>query len=915
MKNKIFILILLFTFFLGFSETTIFANNNGPFAYSTNESQTYLKSGEYMYNEIERQIYEHSESIELEYEITEDLNIQDMELDYETTNNIIINMEETSNNSFSLSFYTNNTGEFIIEIICTLTLNDNSIVVLNDEIFIYAIEEFDFLSKASILDAKFYCYEYLTNTTNPSFEEFDAFYSGELDNNINLNTGTTNLENGGQASTMSMDNINVYGTITWVDREGNSHNAAYITVEIIDKDILGINNVLETTTTNENGQYNASVSNTAFLENGGNDITIRVSAQGGNIKVVNNSGSVYKITKDDINSNYTDTSLQIDFEIDSNDYTSSDDKERANAFRVHQAMNLGAKYVETKKGNRLDEIKVVFPTTKSTSCFTGTELHILQDDKDDWDVMLHEYGHYVSYYYNTNNSSGGTHSSGTCLNHIHGKSKGMPLAWSEGWATYFSISAQLETNSIALNILNVGDTNYTDTVDSSLNYSIESPLKSRYQYGESNEANIAAVLLDLADEENDEGIELGYNYIWNLINNSQCKNMSDFMNQLYSQISDFECAEIGEILSSLDTAPELDNPANNFTCDWNIPTFEWVPNGGRNADGKNYSNNLFTIVFYDRYKDKIFEKTGISNSSYTPTEAEWGEILSQSFEYIYWAVIGYQTTDYTTGGYYSHFRKLNIPSPQNIYLDDVITDTIESDQVNWYKFVAPMTGTYVFESTGSYDTYGELFSSLAFNRSTTNRLIDGYDDDDGEGFNFKIEYDLEYKQVVYIRVRQYSYQSIDSFSLSIICTAHEHAYEYEPVNSQYHILECHCGVTSGSQERHVIDGSYIDPIGNGRYKPCAMCGAAIDTWSGGIFPVLRNNQIIYVMYETQSDDNLNITQTNLNFENQLMNVLQYSVNGSYKLSDGTIILVEEDIDAYFEGTLIFYDEGEIPLIE
>ncbi len=64
-----------------------------------------------MYNEIERQIYAHSKSIELEYEISEDLNVQDMELDYETAYNIIINMEETSNNSLSLSFYTNNTGE------------------------------------------------------------------------------------------------------------------------------------------------------------------------------------------------------------------------------------------------------------------------------------------------------------------------------------------------------------------------------------------------------------------------------------------------------------------------------------------------------------------------------------------------------------------------------------------------------------------------------------------------------------------------------------------------------------------------------------------------------------------------------------------------------------------------------------
>ena len=33
-------------------------------------------------------------------------------------------------------------------------------------------------------------------------------------------------------------------------------------------------------------------------------------------------------------------------------------------------------------------------------------------------------------------------------------------------------------------------------------------------------------------------------------------------------------------------------------------------------------------------------------------------------------------------------------------------------------------------------------------------------------------------------------------------------------------------------------------------------------------------------------------------------------NGSYILPNGIIVLVEEDIEAYFAGTLIFYDEDE-----
>ena len=40
-----------------------------------------------------------------------------------------------------------------------------------------------------------------------------------------------------------------------------------------------------------------------------------------------------------------------------------------------------------------------------------------------------------------------------------------------------------------------------------------------------------------------------------------------------------------------------------------------------------------------------------------------------------------------------------------------------------------------------------------------------------------------------------------------------------------------------------------------------------------------------------------------------MGIGKESANGSYILPNGVIVLVEEDIDAYFAGTLIFYDGG------
>ena len=39
-----------------------------------------------------------------------------------------------------------------------------------------------------------------------------------------------------------------------------------------------------------------------------------------------------------------------------------------------------------------------------------------------------------------------------------------------------------------------------------------------------------------------------------------------------------------------------------------------------------------------------------------------------------------------------------------------------------------------------------------------------------------------------------------------------------------------------------------------------------------------------------------------------------SANGSYVLSNGCVVLVEEDKEAYFNDTLQFYPRGEVPQI-
>ena len=49
--------------------------------------------------------------------------------------------------------------------------------------------------------------------------------------------------------------------------------------------------------------------------------------------------------------------------------------------------------------------------------------------------------------------------------------------------------------------------------------------------------------------------------------------------------------------------------------------------------------------------------------------------------------------------------------------------------------------------------------------------------------------------------------------------------------------------------------------------------------------------------------------------NIILSITKVSANGSYILPDGTIVLVDEDIEAYLNGTLVFYDKGNVPQVQ
>lgn len=83
-----------------------------------------------------------------------------------------------------------------------------------------------------------------------------------------------------------------------------------------------------------------------------------------------------------------------------------------------------------------------------------------------------------------------------------------------------------------------------------------------------------------------------------------------------------------------------------------------------------------------------------------------------------------------------------------------------TDKYDFFRVYLSAGYRYVFTTTGSMDTYGDLFDSTSLANSVA------CNDDSGDGRNFKIEYTPESSGTYYLRVRAYTVGTAGSYSLS-----------------------------------------------------------------------------------------------------------------------------------------------------
>ena len=125
-----------------------------------------------------------------------------------------------------------------------------------------------------------------------------------------------------------------------------------------------------------------------------------------------------------------------------------------------------------------------------------------------------------------------------------------------------------------------------------------------------------------------------------------------------------------------------------------------------------------------------------------------------------------------------------------------------------------------------------------------------------------------------------SYDNTTGGTTLNLSVSHEHTYsDWVSISETRHKECCECGVTGTTTGAHVTKASSIV---NGK-SYCIYCGYLV-TLTEGFIPIIHNVQKV-------------------------------SINGSYILPNGIIVLVDEDVEAYLNGTLVFYDKDKVPELQ
>jgi hypothetical protein len=302
----------------------------------------------------------------------------------------------------------------------------------------------------------------------------------------------------------------VEGTLFWMTDIGNNHSRrlSKMRVELYDYDQLDSDECLASCTTDYNGHYSFEFQNDESIwELGGCDPYIRVYASDTTFVVGANLLDLilYEFY-------YCDSTITYDVSTGSTVYINmvfyyTPDNNINNAFYIAQGLVAARTFFwDMTHSFSGDILQVQYPFHLGISFCYGVIMCLNSEDFDDWDTVMHEYGHYVEHQMGTYGIDlidfiyGAEHdfNEDDVVAHSNIKNYGLQLAWSEAWAYAFAFIAQEYYNENYMDI----DGAVPDVCDVELegDFDCESPRmlgENPLLGGEANEWAITCFLWDL----------------------------------------------------------------------------------------------------------------------------------------------------------------------------------------------------------------------------------------------------------------------------------------------------------------------------------------------------------------------------------------------------------------------------------
>ena len=415
----------------------------------------------------------------------------------------------------------------------------------------------------------------------------------------------------------------VSGTVSYQDETGATHPSRRTFIELRDADGSADGSVVASGFTTISGTYRLATS-TKRPDGSARRLFVRSHARGLGYHVYESGSSrVYRIGSLPVTATGAAQTVNLK--------PSGVNSTHNGAYAIADALASGTAFARSVAWGKVADIRVTFPATASN--YRANRMNLAMEDRFDWDVVLHEYGHHLAQKLQLSPSVGGRHALFTNLSATHGKATGIRLAWSEGVATWLAITAQQHQKAALLNIPNAGDTRYDDPEK---NYAADLAGPSGgTTKGEDDEAAVARTLWQL---ENNPAIALDRLGIIRQLIASKPATLSAALPGLMSAAGarPFSATTAGDpaaavkgnaIACAIDDfaySPSLITPLGDAVLYAEPAELTWQAGGA----GPGNPLEIFVVEFWDEsFTTILYSSPPVADTSWTPSESQWQSLL------------------------------------------------------------------------------------------------------------------------------------------------------------------------------------------------------------------------------------------------------------------------------------------------